>query len=228
MFFYVKILLGDFMYFEYNNNFYEVIIQRKNNKNLYIRVKEDFKIYITCNYFISNFEIKKLLKNNESDIIKLIDKQNKNLLKKDETKNYLLGKEINIIYCNIFKKPKFEDNRLFVKDDKTKDKLYFEYAKEIFQERLDCIYSLFKEKIPYPKLKIRSMKTRWGVCNRKDNSVTLNLELIKKDIKYLDYVIVHELSHFIHFDHSNSFWEKVSEYSPNYKELRKGLRGYDN
>lgn len=228
MFFYVKILLGDFMYFEYNNNSYEVVIERKNNKNLYIRVKEDLKIYITCNYFTSNFEIKKLLKNNEKDIIKLIEKQNKNISKKEETKNYLLGNEINIVYCNIFKKPKFEDNRLFIKDDKAKEKWYLEYAKDIFQERLDYIYSLFKEKIPYPKLKIRTMKTRWGVCNRKDNSVTLNLELIKKDIKYLDYVIVHELSHFVHFDHSKNFWLEVCKYSPNYKELRKGLRSYDN
>ena len=87
MFFYVKILLGDFMYFEYNNNSYEVVIERKNNKNLYIRVKEDLKIYITCNYFTSNFEIKKLLKNNEKDIIKLIEKQNKNITRKEETKN---------------------------------------------------------------------------------------------------------------------------------------------
>lgn len=227
MFFYVKIILGDFMYFEYNNNPYEVIIQRKNNKNLYIRVKEDLKIYITCNYFTSNLEIKKLLKNNEKDIIKLIEKQINNLSKIDKTKNYLLGKEIDIVYCNIFKKAKFEDNRLFIKDDKSKDKWYIEYAKEVFKERIDYIYSLFKEKIPYPKLKIRNMKTRWGVCNRKDNSVTLNLELIKKDIKYLDYVIVHELSHFVHFDHSKSFWLEVSKYSPNYKELRKGLKGYD-
>ena len=228
MFFYVKILLGDFMYFEYNNNSYEVIIERKNNKNLYIRVKENLKIYITCNYFTSNFEIKRLLKNNEKDIIKLIEKQNKNITKKEESKNYLLGNEINIVYCNIFKKPKFEDNRLFIKDDKAKEKWYLEYAKNIFQERLDYIYSLFKEKIPYPKLKIRTMKTRWGVCNRKDNSVTLNLELIKKDIKYLDYVIVHELSHFVYFDHSKNFWLEVCKYSPNYKELRKELRSYDN
>ena len=87
---------------------------------------------------------------------------------------------------------------------------------------------MFIDEIPYPKLKIRTMKTRWGVCNRKDNSVTLNLELIKKDIKYLDYVIVHELSHFVYFDHSKNFWLEVCKYSPNYKELRKELRSYDN
>lgn len=86
------------------------------------------------------------------------------------------------------------------------------------------MYSLFKEKIPYPKLKIRKMTSRWGVCNVKDKTVTLNFELIKRDIKYLDYVIVHELSHFIHPNHSKSFWFLVSKYIPNYKELRKEMR----
>ena len=68
------------------------------------------------------------------------------------------------------------------------------------------------------------MKTRWGVCNRKNNSVTLNLELIKKDHKYLNYVIVHELSHFVHFDHSRLFWQTVSKYCPEYKIVRKELK----
>ncbi len=92
-----------------------------------------------------------------------------------------------------------------------------------YKERLDKIYSTF-ESVPYPKLKIRRMTTRWGVCNKKDKSITLNSELIKMDLKYLDYVIVHELSHFIYFDHSKNFWATVSKYCPKYKELRKEMR----
>ena len=68
------------------------------------------------------------------------------------------------------------------------------------------------------------MKTRWGVCNKKDDSITLNLDLVKEDKIYLDYVIVHELSHFIHFNHSKSFWLLVNKYVPNYKEIRKEMR----
>ena len=70
------------------------------------------------------------------------------------------------------------------------------------------------------------MKTRWGVCNRKDNSVTLNLELIKRDLKYLDYVIVHELSHLIHGDHSPSFWKLVEENMPDYKKYREEMKDF--
>ena len=101
---------------------------------------------------------------------------------------------------------------------------YKKYAKDVFKKYLDEAYYVFGEKIPYPIIKVRSMKTRWGVCNRRDNSVTLNLELIKKDPMYLNYVIVHELSHFIHFDHSRAFWHVVEKYCPDYKTVRKKLK----
>ncbi len=68
------------------------------------------------------------------------------------------------------------------------------------------------------------MKTRWGVCNKKDIVITLNSELIRYDISKLDYVIIHELSHFIHFNHSKSFWNLVSKYCPNYKQIKKELK----
>ena len=68
------------------------------------------------------------------------------------------------------------------------------------------------------------MTTRWGVCNRKTNTVTLNLELYKYEDKALDYVIVHELSHFIHFNHSKEFWSVVEKYFPDYKKVRQYLK----
>lgn len=97
-------------------------------------------------------------------------------------------------------------------------------TEQIYKQRLDYIYNLYKEDIPYPKLRIRKMKTRWGVCNRKDNIVTLNSELIKYGYQQIDYVIVHELSHFIYFDHSKNFWLQVSKYCKDYKVIRKTLK----
>ena len=94
----------------------------------------------------------------------------------------------------------------------------------IFKEHLEYWYNVFEEYIPSPNLKIRKMKSRWGVCNTKNKNVTLNYELYRWDIKCLDYVIVHELSHFIHPNHSSSFWKLVSKYCPNYKEIRKEMR----
>ena len=68
------------------------------------------------------------------------------------------------------------------------------------------------------------MTSRWGVCNIKNKNITLNLELSKYKVECLEYVIIHELSHFIHPNHSPSFWSLVSKYCPKYKEIRKSLK----
>jgi len=82
----------------------------------------------------------------------------------------------------------------------------------------------FEENIPDPDLKIRRMKTRWGVCNVNKKVVTLNLELYRYDMKCLDYVIIHELAHFLVQNHSKEFWGVVEKYCPNYKEYRRMLK----
>lgn len=211
------------MHINIENENYEVIVVRKNNKNLYIRVTEDLKVKITCPFMYTKSAINKILDENIMSIKKMINKQKlKNETKKDEG-HMLLGKKINVCYKDV-KKAVFESDTIIVKDDKMLDNWYKKKALEIFKTYLDEAYYVFDEKIPYPILKVRSMKTRWGVCNRKDNSVTLNLELIKKDHKYLNYVIVHELSHFVHFNHSASFWKTVGKYCPDYKIVRKELK----
>lgn len=211
------------MHFNYLDKDYLVIIEKKNNKNLYIRITEDLKIKITCNYLFNKLSIKKVLEDNRQSIEKMIDKQ----IKKNETNkreyNNLLGKKLNVIYKDV-KRPIYDSGVITVKDDTMLNNWYKKYAKDVFKKYLDEAYYVFDEKIPYPIIKVRSMKTRWGVCNRRDNSVTLNLELIKKDPMYLNYVIVHELSHFIHFDHSRAFWHVVEKYCPDYKTVRKKLK----
>lgn len=210
------------MTFNYNNEKYDIIIQKKDNKNTYIRVKEDLKIYVTTSRLTPNFYIEKLIKENEKSIIRMIDNQIKKNKEKEEF--YFLGKKINVVIINIIEKTYLEENTLYVKKEEDIEKWYRNQAKKIFKERLDYNYDKFTRDIPYPKLVIRKMTSRWGVNNKKLKKVTLNLDLIYKDIKYLDYVINHELSHFIHFDHSKRFWSLVEENEPNYKQIRKELR----
>ena len=204
-----------------DGNDYEVIIEKKNNKNTYIRVKEDSKIYITTNYFTSKGYLKNLLDNNYIALKKMIDK---NKLKQEKNNHfYFLGKKYDIIIVPTID-IEISDEKIFVKNIDYLNKWLKKQIEQIYKQRLDYIYSLYKEDIPYPKLRIRKMKTRWGVCNRKDNIVTLNSELIKYGIKQIDYVIVHELSHFIYFDHSKDFWLQVAKYCKDYKIIRKTLK----
>lgn len=209
------------MNFNYDGKNYEVVIEKKNIKNTYIRVKDDLKIYVSAPHLAPKIFIKNLINNNRKQIIKMIEIKENNMCKMKY--NYYLGKKINIIYQDI-SKPYFIEDTLYVKEKEDIKKWYLSEAKKVFKERLDIIYNSFTKDVPYPKLVIRNMKTRWGVCNKKLEKVTLNYNLIYMDIKYIDYVIVHELSHFIHFDHSKSFWKLVCENEPNYKQIRKEMR----
>lgn len=200
---------------------YAVEVVKKNNKNTYIKVKEDMTIYVTTNYLTTKRYVKNVLDNN-NDFLRKAVKKVKNRMQKDND-FYYLGKKYDIIYSD-FNKVEVYDNKIFSKNDVSLNKWLKEQMVNIFSERLEYNYKLFSEKIPFPKLKIRSMKTRWGVCNKRDNSVTLNSKLIKYSLDEIDYVIIHELSHFVHFDHSRDFWNTVEKYMPNYKRSVKVLK----
>ena len=207
------------MVVEYNNKSYEVEVIRKNNKNIYIRVKNN-KVIVTCNYFTTERYIKKLIKDNYSSIIKMIDKDSIRQEKKE--KFYLFGQVYDIVYG--FKEIDIKDNKIYVLNKTKLDNYLNKYIKKIFSERLNYWYNLYQEEIPKPNLKIRKMTTRWGVCNLKNKNVTLNYELYKYDLECLDYVIIHELSHFIYPNHSKKFWNQVEKYCNNYKSIRKKLK----
>ena len=139
-----------------------------------------------------------------------------------DTSFKLFGIKYDIIYG--LPNTEIDSNKIYTKDDKSLNKYLSKYISSVYQERLNYWYNKFEEKIPIPNLKIRKMTSRWGVCNIKNHNVTLNLELSKYNIECLDYVIVHELSHFIHPNHSKEFWLLVSKYYPNFKLIRKKLK----
>ncbi len=202
----------------YKEKIYNVEIIKKNNKNIYIRVK-DGKVVITCNYLTTKREIDRLIKENYNVITKMIDKEEKR--KEKEEKFYLFGNVYDVIYG--FKELSIEKNKIYVLDQKQLEKYLDKKIKEIFSERLTYFYNKYEEKIPIPNLKIRKMTSRWGVCNLRNKNITLNYQLYKYDMICLDYVIIHELSHFLYPDHSKEFWKQVAKYCPNYKAIRKQL-----
>jgi len=202
----------------FNGNEYPIEIIKKNNKNTYLRVK-DGRIIVTTNYFVSKKKIEELISNNKEFINKALVKDTK---KKEDTSFKLFGDIYDIIYG--FNNTEISENKIYTKDEKTLNKFLSKYIFSIYEERILYWYNLFEENIPYPNLKIRKMTSRWGVCNLKNKNVTLNLELSKYKIEALDYVIVHELSHFIYPNHSKDFWNLVSKYYPNYKNIRKYLK----
>ena len=202
---------------------YEILvnIEKKKIKNTYIRVKENNTILVTTSYLTSKRQIINLLEKNKDYLGKCL-KQLEEKKQKDQ-EFYLWGKKYDVVVIPTESDVIIEDE-VITPSLPTLDKWLKKEMKKEFSMQLDSWYQKCEENIPYPKLRIRKMKTRWGVCNRKNNTVTLNSDLIRYPKSCLDYVIVHELSHFVHFDHSKQFWNQVGKYYPQYKETRKYLK----
>lgn len=99
------------------------------------------------------------------------------------------------------------------------------YTKEQFKQIVTSnAKELIKETGLIPnKITIKEIKYAWGSCSSKKN-ITINLELIKYSQKAIRYVILHELCHIKHMNHSKEFWELVEKYMPEYKEIQKEFK----
>lgn len=100
-------------------------------------------------------------------------------------------------------------------------KLYTRIAKEALIPRVQTLSE--QTGLMITAVKINSAKTRWGSCSAA-KSVNLSHRLIAADPRLIDYVIIHELCHTVHMDHSHDFYRLVENFLPDYKEREKGLK----
>ncbi len=77
---------------------------------------------------------------------------------------------------------------------------------------------------PLPALRIRTMKSRWGVCHMTKRYITLNTQLLLQPPPAQEYVLLHEIVHFRHPNHSKRFHGEMQRLMPDYKERKKLLR----
>ena len=100
------------------------------------------------------------------------------------------------------------------------EKWYRQQAAIIFRQKADG----FKEVmgLHYKNIFIRGQKTRWGSCSPAGN-LTLNWKLLMAPEDIVDYVVIHELAHLKHMNHSKKFWDLVGRYCPGWARYRKWL-----
>lgn len=197
-----------------------IIIKRKKIKNIYFRIDNNLNFVISAGYFVSEKYIENLIKKE----MKSIEKMYNNALDKIEEENifYLLGEKYNIVF-DYKSQGVVKDNFIYFKDENYISKYIIKRSKEVFLSRIEAIKINFVD-LPEFTFKVRKMTSRWGVCNFKTNVITLNTELLKKDVSLIDYVIIHEICHFYHHNHSINFWNLVSKHYPYYKLARKMLK----
>lgn len=183
------------------------IINRKAKKNIIFRF-QNRELHISIPKRFTFKELKKIIESKKDWIYEKLDYINSEV----ENNFFFLGmvfknKEELISYCN--------ENYNIKNDD------FYSIAEKIFKERLD---KLTKQTGLYPeKIRIKKLKTAWGICYR-NKSITLNLLLLCCPIDVIDYVIIHELSHLKHMNHSINFWNEVSSFFPQFKESKAWLK----
>ena len=204
-----------------NNELIKVKIKRKNNKNIYFRFDEKNNLMVTAHPKISTKKILKLIKENEKSLNRMLLRSKKKQDNEGEIR--LLGLKYDIELSSLYQEVVIDNGIIYTNNISTLNKYMSNLTKQIFTEEINKILEIMPN-IPEFTLKIRKMKTRWGVCNYIKKTVTLNSELIKYERSIIDYVIIHEFSHFTYHDHSASFWNLVKKYYPDYKKARKELR----
>ena len=186
---------------EINNKIVTVKLENKKNiKHCYLRILNSDLIQIRANIYFTIYDAKELINKKKDWIESSILKMKKKLINDDEF--LFLGevkkldeykiKNIDIFYKNEIKK---------ILPLKVK-----EYSEKM---------NLFPTSISY-----RKNKRTWGSCNYK-NGLNFNILLMKFPIEVMEYVIVHELAHIEHRNHSKKFWDLVEEFCPDYKQREK-------
>ena len=178
---------------------------KKNIKHCYLRILKADLIQIRANKYFTIFDAKDLINRKKDWIEASILKMSKKSLNDDEF--MLLGEKKNYVNYKI----------------KNSDTFYRGEIEKILPQKVDEFskkMNLFPTSISY-----RKNKRTWGSCNYK-NGLNFNILLMKFPIEVMEYVIVHELSHIKHKNHSKDFWNLVAVYCPNYKEVEKSFKKF--
>lgn len=220
-----------------NNKEIEYEISYKSKRNINIRIESDSKIKVSAPRRVSKAEIKNALLEKSSWIIKNLEKQKKLKTNKLESGNLIWykGKEYTLYYKQADKNNVIAfDEHLLVYSKHVDD---LDYSKNVlhnwlrqnaeieYKDVLNKYYTqmITKYKIPQYTFQIRDMKTRWGTCMPSEKKITLSLNLMYVPHPYLEYVALHELTHFLEIHHNQHFYSIIGEFMPDYKERQKTL-----
>ena len=215
-------------------------LQRKKVKNINLRMKRTGEITVSANPRVPDAIIEGFLCEHADRILRALDQYEKAKQNALSPMEYTDGETVSVFgerkTLHLLKADKnqavmnSDTILLSVKDssDRTlRQKTLQAYLDELCREQLTALcrqyYPAFAaEGIPFPTIRFRRMTSRWGSCHTQKAVVTFNLALIDLPLAFSEYVVVHELTHLVHPDHSKRFYDRLAKVLPDWK-ARRGL-----
>ena len=214
-----------------NNSFYYQVFY-KNNKNMYLRIKNDILV-ITCNKSISIKQIETFILKNETNILKKITMNTEKTPLYNENTMDIFGKAYHISSIYNSKKNDYslsESNisinfRNDIFDEKYIEKIYKELTLKKINDYYNDVYKNISEylNINHITFKTQLMKSRFGSCIPKKRIIKLNSILGRFNDKYIKIILIHELIHLQVHNHQKDFYKYINLWIPNYKQHIKEL-----
>ncbi|MEA2029747.1 MAG: SprT family zinc-dependent metalloprotease [Campylobacterota bacterium] len=212
----------------------KVEIIKKNIKHIYIRIKPPENVVVSVPYKTKQKTIDNLLQQKaqwiERQLRSLGHHTPQNLEYIDGDKLYFLG---NAYKLELHPAPHthiqihLDTLKLYTSNSKEHraqivEQWYYTQAKIYFDKAIAKYQPIVNR--PIHAVRIKKMKTRWGSCNHTKGYINLNVELLKKPLEALEYVVFHELVHLIHPNHSRDFYDFIAQYMPDWKDRDKLLK----
>lgn len=118
--------------------------------------------------------------------------------------------------------------QLYVRPQSTRDvreAVLLRWYRQRLNEHLPTLIGKWKSRVGVEvgEVRIKKMKTRWGTCNAEARRIWLNLELAKKPLSCLEYILVHEMVHFLERHHTDRFREQMDNLMPMWRLYREEL-----
>jgi len=207
----------------------EIKIYFKKIKNINLKINNRHEITISAPTKISKKDLENFLISKEVWILNTLKK----LKKVDLNDFYYLGKKYELIYSHSESRfPIIEiskDTFLVHINNGVPEVTRKRLLNKYYEMELLRITKDFFEKwettlgVSKKSLIIKSMKGKWGYCHTRNHDICLNVDLIKKDIKFIEYVVLHELCHILVPNHGPDFKYLLNKHMPNWRKIDKDL-----
>lgn len=216
-------------------------LERKPVRNLNLRVRKDGRVYVSADAYIPCGEIDAFVVSKAPYIQKALDHFHEMAQYRPQPKQYvsgetftILGRGLRLQVTQAAKESISADGiyiQLGVRDlhnierkRRIVNRFLDQQCRMVFCDVMDMLYPSFqKYGVQRPSLRIRDMETRWGSCLAKKGIITLNKRLLEAPRHCIECVVMHELCHMVHPNHSRQFYAFLTMLMPDWKERKQYL-----